>query len=153
MAGRAVDTTCPYCGVGCGVRVRAGEPVAGDQQHPANHGRLCVKGSSLHETLGNHERLLTPSIDGKAVSWSSAIDRVAEKFNAVSAGHGPDAVACYVSGQLLTEDHYVANKLMKGYVRSPNIHPHSRLRMSSALAAPTRASGEDLVAAAYAESE
>lgn len=153
MAGRAVDTTCPYCGVGCGVRVRAGEPVAGDQQHPANHGRLCVKGSSLHETLGNHERLLTPLIDGKAVSWSSAIDRVAEKFNAVIAEHGPNAVAFYVSGQLLTEDYYVANKLMKGYVGSANIDTNSRLCMSSAVAAQKRAFGEDVVPACYEDLE
>ncbi len=150
---RAVDTTCPYCGVGCGVRIAAGQAVSGDSKHPANHGKLCVKGSALHETLGNHERLLTPTIEGKAVSWAVAIDRVATEFNRIIAEHGPDAVAFYVSGQLLTEDYYAANKLMKGYIGSANIDTNSRLCMSSAVAAYKRAFGEDVVPACYEDLE
>jgi len=148
----SIRTTCPYCGVGCGVLItRSGHDVtvAGDPDHPANQGRLCSKGSALAETLGLDGRLLTPRVQGEEVDWDRALDHVAQNFKSIIAEHGPDAVAFYVSGQLLTEDYYVANKLMKGYIGTANIDTNSRLCMSSAVAAHKRAFGEDLVPIAY----
>jgi assimilatory nitrate reductase catalytic subunit len=111
-----VKTICPYCGVGCGVLadVDAGGAVSvrGDPDHPANFGRLCSKGSALAETLGLDGRLLFPEVFGERTSWDAALDLVAARFNETIREHGPDSVAFYVSGQLLTEDYYVANKLM-----------------------------------------
>ena len=98
-------TTCPYCGVGCGVvATRQGDAVQiqGDAEHPANFGRLCSKGSALGETVGLEDRLLAPSINGKPVGWERAIAHVAEGFAQTIAAHGPDSVAFYASGQLLT---------------------------------------------------
>jgi assimilatory nitrate reductase catalytic subunit len=148
-----VKTTCPYCGVGCGVKASSSAPISGDTQHPANRGRLCVKGSSLHETLGNRDRLLAPRVEGQDTSWSEALTTVADRFNKIIAEHGPDSVAFYVSGQLLTEDYYVANKLMKGFIGSGNIDTNSRLCMSSAVAAHKRAFGEDVVPGCYEDLE
>ena len=153
----AVRTTCPYCGVGCGVKATpVGDGaviIAGDEAHPANGGRLCVKGSALGDTLSLDGRLLHPAVrDGGAlrqVTWDAALDKVAGGFRDIIAAHGPDAVALYVSGQLLTEDYYVANKLMKGYIGSANIDTNSRLCMSSAVAGHKRAFGEDLVPGCY----
>jgi assimilatory nitrate reductase catalytic subunit len=153
----AVRTTCPYCGVGCGVRAtpapEGGVVIAGDQDHPANSGRLCVKGSALGDTMSLDGRLLYPALreDGtlRRVSWDAALDKVAGGFRDIIAEHGPEAVALYVSGQLLTEDYYVANKLMKGYIGSANIDTNSRLCMSSAVAGHKRAFGEDLVPGCY----
>ena len=103
-----VRTTCPYCGVGCGVLATPLEngqaTIAGDPAHPANAGRLCSKGSALGETLDLDQRLLHPSVDGQAVDWNTALDDVAGRFRRVLDSHGPEAVALYVSGQLLTED-------------------------------------------------
>ncbi len=110
----------------------------GDRQHPANAGRLR-QGSSVLETLGDQDRLLNPEVDGEVVSWDQALDEVAGRFGRIVDEHGPDAVAFYVSGQLLTEDYYVANKLMKGYIGSANIDTNSRLCMSSAVVAHKRA--------------
>ncbi|HDP89543.1 MAG TPA: nitrate reductase, partial [Thioalkalivibrio sp.] len=149
-------TTCPYCGVGCGVQVRQEHQavaVSGDPQHPANHGRLCSKGAALGETLDLEGRLLEPMVDGQAVDWAHALDRVASRFGEVIAAHGPDAVAFYVSGQLLTEDYYVANKLMKGFIGSGNIDTNSRLCMSTAVAAHKRAFGADAVPGCYEDLE
>ncbi|HEU4371989.1 MAG TPA: molybdopterin-dependent oxidoreductase, partial [Telluria sp.] len=127
--------------------------IAGDEAHPANGGRLCVKGSALGDTLSLDGRLLHPAVrDGgslRQVSWDDALDKVAGGFRDIIAKHGPDAVALYVSGQLLTEDYYVANKLMKGYIGSANIDTNSRLCMSSAVAGHKRAFGEDLVPGCY----
>ncbi|MFM0214623.1 MULTISPECIES: molybdopterin-dependent oxidoreductase [Paraburkholderia] len=158
-----VRTTCPYCGVGCGVRVSArpdgGHDMAGDELHPANFGRLCVKGSALGETIGLDGRLLHPKMREpgsgvlRDVSWDDALDAVAGGFRKVVEEHGPDAVALYVSGQLLTEDYYVANKLMKGYVGSANIDTNSRLCMSSSVAGHKRAFGEDIVPVCYEDLE
>ena len=152
-----VRTTCPYCGVGCGVLVTPGSDrafaVAGDPEHPANLGRLCSKGAALGETLGESGRLLHPHIDGVRVTWDQALDRVAAGLAEVQARHGPDAVAFYVSGQLLTEDYYVANKLMKGFIGSGNIDTNSRLCMSSAVAAYKRAFGADTVPCDYRDLE
>jgi assimilatory nitrate reductase catalytic subunit len=151
-----IRTTCPYCGVGCGVLVsRDGEAysVRGDPEHPANLGRLCSKGAALGETLSLDDRLLYPEINGERASWDTALDTVARRFRQVIAEHGPDAVAFYVSGQLLTEDYYVANKLMKGCIGSGNIDTNSRLCMASAVAGHKRAFGSDSVPGCYEDIE
>jgi assimilatory nitrate reductase catalytic subunit len=163
----AVRTTCPYCGVGCGVlatpRADGSAEIAGDPTHPANFGRLCSKGSALGETVSLPGRLLYPHIrsrigrDGgfrdEQVSWDEALGYVAGKFARIIEQHGPEAVALYVSGQLLTEDYYVANKLVKGWWGTANIDTNSRLCMSSAVAGHKRAFGEDLVPCDYTDLE
>src|SRR5579871_3333551 len=206
-----VRTTCPYCGVGCGVLAGAPSPrlrgegafpqaqtcdsepaetpahpefareransdlssdlgrreqkaapsatglpgaaVRGDPAHPANAGRLCSKGSALGETLGLERRLLDPEIGGRRASWDEALDLVAAKFSDAIAAHGPDSVALYVSGQFLTEDYYVANKLMKGFIGAANIDTNSRLCMASSVAGHIRAFGEDIVPGCYEDIE
>jgi assimilatory nitrate reductase catalytic subunit len=148
----AVRTTCPYCGVGCGVSGRAqGRDLAvtGDASHPANLGRLCSKGAALGATVGLEGRLLEPMIGKKTADWATATRFVGNAFKRVIAEHGPDAVAFYVSGQLLTEDYYAANKLMKGFIGSGNIDTNSRLCMASAVAAHKQAFGADLVPGCY----
>lgn len=153
----AVRTTCPYCGVGCGVLAAVEHcgavTIQGDPQHPSNFGRLCSKGSALGETVGLQGRLLKPQIDGREVAWDEAIAHVAQKFNAVMSQYGPDAVAFYVSGQLLTEEYYVANKLMKGFIGSANIDTNSRLCMASSVAGHKRAFGSDTVPGCYEDLE
>ncbi|HEU4620291.1 MAG TPA: molybdopterin-dependent oxidoreductase, partial [Gammaproteobacteria bacterium] len=176
-----VRTTCPYCGVGCGLKVTrkpeardvAEEPgpssrmqpsdaahaeparvgdaleIAGDERHPANLGRLCSKGAALAETLGLEGRLLYPEIRGRRARWDEALDEVASRFGACIARFGPESVAFYVSGQLLTEDYYVANKLMKGFIGSANIDTNSRLCMASPVAGHQRAFGADVVPGCY----
>ncbi|MEM6987257.1 MAG: molybdopterin-dependent oxidoreductase, partial [Pseudomonadota bacterium] len=149
-----VDTTCPYCGVGCGLRMRTGaQSVEPSKTHPSNRGRVCVKGNALHETLALDGRLLYPEASGRRLSWEAAINTVADRFSGVIQEHGPDAVALYGSGQLLTEDYYVANKLMKGFIGSANIDTNSRLCMASAVVAHKRAFGEDVVACDYQDVE
>lgn len=160
-----IRTTCAYCGVGCGVaaevsagnRIGAAGPgggsrqvaITGDRLHPANHGRLCSKGTHLGETVGLEGRLLTPMIGERETGWDEALDLVATRIRECIETHGPDSVAFYVSGQLLTEDYYAANKLMKGFIGSGNIDTNSRLCMSSAVAAHNRAFGEDVVPCSY----
>jgi assimilatory nitrate reductase catalytic subunit len=144
----AIRTTCPYCGVGCGLVVSNGT-IAGDPDHPSNFGRLCSKGAALAETLDDSRRLLTPAIDGMAADWDTALDLIAARFSDAIARHGPDSVAFYVSGQFLTEDYYVANKLMKGFIGSGNIDTNSRLCMASSVSGHVRAFGEDIVAGVY----
>ncbi|NVK41788.1 MAG: molybdopterin-dependent oxidoreductase [Oceanospirillaceae bacterium] len=150
---RTTETTCPYCGVGCGVEATVDNDrliaVSGDKHHPANEGRLCVKGSALHETTGLEGRLLYPRMHGERVSWDRALDEVASRFSRLIEAHGPNSVAFYLSGQILTEDYYVANKLMKGFIGSANVDTNSRLCMSSAVAAQKRAFGSDSVPACY----
>lgn len=152
-----VRTTCPYCGVGCGVLATRHDDgrveIAGDPDHPANFGRLCSKGTALGETLSLDDRLLTPMIDAAPASWDAALDRVADGFSTALRDHGPDSVALYVSGQLLTEDYYLANKLVKGAFGTGNIDTNSRLCMASAVAAHRRAFGTDTVPALYADLE
>ncbi|KHJ66126.1 nitrate reductase, partial [Pantoea rodasii] len=149
-----MKTTCPYCGVGCGVEVSApDQPVSGDRQHPANFGRLCVKGSALGETLSHEGRLLWPQINGERVSMSVALDHVAARMQQVIDQHGPQAVAFYGSGQLLTEDYYTANKLMKGFIGAANIDTNSRLCMASAVVGYKRALGADAVPCCYEDIE
>jgi assimilatory nitrate reductase catalytic subunit len=155
---KTIRTTCPYCGVGCGVLAtpdgKGGALIQGDPDHPANFGRLCSKGSALGETLGLHERLLNPMIrcsggSLEEVDWSDALDHVAQRLGHIIAKHGPHAVAFYLSGQLLTEDYYVANKLMKGFIGSANVDTNSRLCMSSSVAGHRRAFGSDTVPGNY----
>ena len=154
----AVRTTCPYCGVGCGLLAmpdgQGGATISGDPTHPANFGRLCSKGSALGETLSLDQRLLHPMIrqsDGSLsrVDWDTALGRVAGGLRAIIDRDGPDAVAFYLSGQLLTEDYYVANKLMKGFLGSSNVDTNSRLCMASSVAGHRRAFGADMVPGTY----
>jgi assimilatory nitrate reductase catalytic subunit len=149
-------TTCPYCGVGCGVLAQVSETgvsVKGDTQHPASLGRLCVKGSALGETTGIRDRLLHPELDNRQVNWDEALAAAGDRLRAIIAQHGPQAVAFYASGQLLTEDYYAANKLMKGFIGAANIDTNSRLCMSSAVTGYKRAFGEDVVPCSYEDAE
>ncbi|WID96533.1 molybdopterin-dependent oxidoreductase [Bosea vestrisii] len=151
-------TTCPYCGVGCGVLAtpddKGGVAIAGDPDHPANRGRLCSKGSALGETLGLGTRVLHPlkrnarGAYGR-VSWDEALDAVADGLKAIIERDSPEAVAFYLSGQLLTEDYYVANKLMKGFIGSPHVDTNSRLCMASTVAGHRRVLGSDTVPGNY----
>lgn len=157
---KTCKTTCPYCGVGCGVELTAPEskdnkvpPVSGDLQHPANLGRLCVKGSALADTLSPEGRLLSPKINGVDVSWSEATQTIADKIKQVTDKHGPDAFAFYLSGQILTEDYYVANKLAKGFIGTANVDTNSRLCMASAVVGYKRAFGSDTVPCNYEDLE
>ncbi len=150
-------TTCPYCGVGCGVIAKRNSDgnisIEGDKNHPANFGRLCTKGKTLGETLSLDDRLLIPKINGIDASYEAATDLVAKKFKEAIAKYGPDSVAFYVSGQLLTEDYYIANKLMKGFIGSANIDTNSRLCMASSVVGHKRAFGTDTVPGTYEDLE
>ncbi|ALI54126.1 nitrate reductase [Celeribacter marinus] len=146
-------TVCPYCGVGCGVLAGADGTIKGDPDHPANFGRLCSKGTALSETIDLEGRLLAPKVHGVDTDWDTALDLVASKFSEAIRDHGPDSVAFYVSGQLLTEDYYVANKLMKGFIGSANIDTNSRLCMASSVAGHKRAFGSDTVPGIYEDLE
>jgi assimilatory nitrate reductase catalytic subunit len=150
-------TTCPYCGVGCGIlaerQTDGSVKIEGDPDHPANFGKLCSKGLAIGETLGLEQRQLHPIVDGLQTGWDHAITTVAERFNKTIADHGPESVAFYVSGQLLTEDYYVANKLMKGFIGTANIDTNSRLCMASAVAGHKRAFGADVVPCSYSDLE
>jgi assimilatory nitrate reductase catalytic subunit len=160
---RESKTTCCYCGVGCGVIVETdGEKVTGvrgDPDHPANFGRLCTKGSTLHLTadpaLQQQTRALFPEMRlardaaRERSSWDAALNHVARRFAETIRRHGPDSVAFYISGQLLTEDYYVFNKLAKGLVGTNNIDTNSRLCMSSAVAGYKQTLGADAPPACY----
>src|SRR5215467_203724 len=155
---RATRTTCAYCGVGCGILAtpdgRGGAAISGDPEHPANFGRLCSKGSALGETLALEGRLRHPMIrcskgSMERVAWSDALDHVAHRLQHIIARDGPGAVAFYLSGQLLTEDYYAANKLMKGFVGTANVDTNSRLCMASSVAGHRRAFGADTVPGCY----
>lgn len=153
-----INTTCPYCGVGCGIKVSNSDShssqavvINGDNYHPANFGKLCIKGKNLADTLDNENRLVAPQINNKVQKWSRALDFVASKINQSIEEYGKESVGFYVSGQLLTEDYYVANKLMKGFIGSGNIDTNSRLCMSSAVSAHKRAFGEDIVPMSYSD--
>ena len=157
---RLLQTTCPYCGVGCGVDViqRGGmqgqlSQLTGSPEHPANYGRLCIKGTHLLETLDKHKRLTQPLVFGQVATWDTATKEIAGRLTQIIEQHGPDAIGLYGSGQLLTEDYYVANKLMKGFIGTANIDTNSRLCMSSAVVAYKRAFGEDIVPCNYDDLE
>ncbi|WP_147693682.1 nitrate reductase [Vogesella mureinivorans] len=158
--GSAIASVCCYCGTGCGVllspQADGSLGVAGDPQHPANFGRLCSKGRTLGQTVGvTGSRLLQPQLrTGKdearqPVSWDSALDAVSHQLAATIAQHGPDAVGFYLSGQLLTEDYYLFNKLARGLVGTNNIDTNSRLCMSSAVAGYKRTLGADAPPSCY----
>ena len=154
----SVKTTCPYCGVGCGIEATVNQSrhkveIRGDRSHPANYGRLCSKGSALGETVTLSGRLLQPRIYGRDTAWNEALDIVADTFRNIIEHHGPEAVALYGSGQLLTEDYYVANKLMKGFIGTANIDTNSRLCMSSSVSGHKRAFGSDSVPGCYEDLE
>ena len=152
-------STCCYCGVGCGVVIESEGAritgVRGDPDHPANFGKLCTKGSTLHLTMEPTARLSHPllrttrSAERTQVAWERALDYAAERFSAIIREHGPDSVAFYVSGQLLTEDYYVFNKLAKGLIGTNNIDSNSRLCMSSAVAGYKASLGADAPPACY----
>src|ERR1700756_1364539 len=158
----AVRTTCPYCGVGCGILAavdRQGDAtISGDPTHPANFGRLCSKGAALGETLSLNQRLLHPMFrqadDSLTLTdWDTALAKVANGLRAIVDRDGPNAIAFYLSGQLLTEDYYVANKLMKGFLGSSNVDTNSRLCMASSVAGHRRAFGADVVPGTYEDLE
>jgi assimilatory nitrate reductase catalytic subunit len=153
-----IQTTCPYCGVGCGISALVNEntrqvKIHGDKSHPANFGRLCSKGSALGETVDLKGRLLQPNVYGRDTDWAEALELVAAYFVSTIEKYGPDSVAIYGSGQLLSEDYYVANKLMKGFIGSGNMDTNSRLCMSSSVAGHKRAFGSDTVPGCYDDYE
>lgn len=158
-----VETTCPYCGVGCGMTVSSKTPstesdsfevkVKGSPSHRANYGKLCVKGSSAGETVDFSGRMLHPQIDGNIVDWKTALNDVAKTFQKTISEYGADSVAFYVSGQFLTEDYYVANKLIKGFMGTANIDTNSRLCMASAVVGYKRSFGSDTVPCCYEDLE
>ena len=160
---RRTKSTCPYCGVGCGVIIESrGSQIAGvqgDPDHPANFGRLCTKGATLALTASaavtRQTRLLYPMRREhrheapKRVSWDSALDFAATSFARIIGEQGPDAVGFYISGQLLTEDYYVFNKLAKGLIGTNNVDTNSRLCMSSAVAGYKQTLGADAPPTCY----
>ncbi|CAH7152287.1 Nitrate reductase [Vibrio chagasii] len=156
-----IKSTCAYCGVGCGIEVRptaSGKlEVRGDKDHPSNYGKLCTKGAALGDTVTPIGRLTQPmqrvASGQQLLPWSSASQLVADKFKQAIEQHGPDSVAFYVSGQLLTEDYYMANKLMKGFIGSANIDSNSRLCMASSVVGHKRAFGTDTVPVCYEDLE
>jgi ferredoxin-nitrate reductase len=157
-------TTCCYCGVGCGILVKKDAngfvQVEGDPEHPVNRGLLCSKGMNLHHTVNNKEdRLLFPQMRWsrnhplERVSWELAMDRTAKVFRTLIQKYGPDSVAFYASGQCLTEEYYVINKLAKGFIGTNNIDTNSRLCMSSAVVGYKKTLGEDSVPVCYDDIE
>jgi len=157
-------TTCSYCGVGCGMIVKKDRKgklsVEGDKDHPVNKGMLCSKGMNLHYAMQDHsDRLLYPEMrysrnhPYQRVSWDDALKRAAAVFKSITQTYGPDAVGFYVSGQCLTEEYYIANKLVKGFIGTNNIDTNSRLCMSSAVAGYAKVLGEDSVPVSYEDIE
>ncbi|WP_038527524.1 nitrate reductase [Formosa agariphila] len=164
MPQKDIKTTCSYCGVGCGIIVKKDENnkvyVEGDKDHPVNRGMLCSKGMNLHYVANDvSDRLLHPQMRWskshplERVSWDTALDRAAKVFKSVIQKYGPDSVGFYVSGQCLTEEYYIANKLTKGFLGTNNIDTNSRLCMSSAVVGYKKTFGEDSVPISYADIE
>ncbi|HEV8095699.1 MAG TPA: nitrite reductase small subunit NirD [Burkholderiales bacterium] len=153
---REVATTCCYCGIGCGVLVRTENrqivAVRGDPSHPANYGRLCSKGLSLHKADPSF-RALYPEIGNQRQTWDAALGFIVEKFRSTLAAQGADAVGFYISGQFLTEDYYVFNKLARGLIGTNNIDTNSRLCMASAVAGYKQTLGADAPPACYEDVE
>ncbi|GAA4970640.1 molybdopterin-dependent oxidoreductase [Algibacter aquimarinus] len=164
MIKNEVKTTCSYCGVGCGIIVKKDSSnkvyVEGDKDHPVNKGMLCSKGMNLHYVANDtSDRILYPEMrwsrshPRERVSWDNALDRAASVFKSIIKKHGPDSVGFYVSGQSLTEEYYIANKLTKGFLGTNNIDTNSRLCMSSAVVGYKKTFGEDSVPISYADIE
>lgn len=157
LSPKSVRTTCPYCGVGCGVKAsydtNGSFQLTGDEKHPANSGKLCSKGSDLENTLSTENRLLQPMINDESCSWDEAVKTISDNLKQTLNEYGPESVAFYVSGQLLTEDYYVANKFVKGYLGTANIDTNSRLCMASSVAGHKRSFGSDTVPGCYEDLE
>lgn len=164
MQNPEIKTTCSYCGVGCGIIVtkdsKNGVTVRGDENHPVNRGMLCSKGMNLHYVANDtSDRILYPEMRWskshpmERVSWDSAMDRAAAVFSSIIKKHGPDSVGFYISGQCLTEEYYLVNKLVKGFLKTNNIDTNSRLCMSSAVVGYKKTFGEDSVPIAYDDIE
>jgi ferredoxin-nitrate reductase len=161
MTAGAVRTTCPYCGVGCGLvaNVRDGRlaSVEGDRLHRVNRGATCRKPLHLPDAVHAPDRAVTPLLREdprerwRPATWRRALPLLAKRLQAIAAEHGPDAIAFYISGQLLTEDYYVVNKLVKGFLGTNNVDSNSRLCMSSAVAAYRETFGADGPPASYAD--
>ncbi|MDX8151864.1 molybdopterin-dependent oxidoreductase [Patulibacter brassicae] len=153
MSGTTVRTACPYCGVGCGLRatVESGRLVGveGDPEHPVNRGRTCAKPVALPDAVHAADRATTPrrrrdpAGPWEDLGWDAAIGWAAERLTAIRDEHGPEAIAFYVSGQLMTEDYYVVNKLAKGFLGTNTVDSNSRLCMSSAVAGYKATFGSD----------
>lgn len=164
MHNTEIKTTCSYCGVGCGIIVnndsKNGVTVTGDIDHPVNKGMLCSKGMNLHYVVNDtSDRILYPEMrwskshPKQRVSWDQGLDRAAAVFSAMIKKYGPDSVGFYISGQCLTEEYYLVNKLVKGFLKTNNIDTNSRLCMSSAVAGYKKTFGEDSVPIAYDDIE
>ncbi|UVL85701.1 molybdopterin-dependent oxidoreductase [Pseudomonas sp. B21-028] len=163
MNRQTTASTCCYCGVGCGVLIEHDDErilgVSGDPAHPANFGKLCSKGSTLHLTGDLAARALYPelrlskSLARARTDWDSALEHAAGVFAETIAEHGPDSVAFYISGQLLTEDYYAFNKLARALVGTNNIDSNSRLCMSSAVVGYKRSLGADAPPCNYEDLE
>ncbi len=164
MQNSEIKTTCSYCGVGCGIIVtndsKNGVSVTGDKNHPVNKGMLCSKGMNLHYVVNDtSDRILSPEMRWskshpmERVSWDTALERAAAVFNSIIKKHGPDSVGYYISGQCLTEEYYLVNKLVKGFLKTNNIDTNSRLCMSSAVVGYKKTFGEDAVPIAYDDIE
>ncbi|HJY14372.1 MAG TPA: molybdopterin-dependent oxidoreductase, partial [Flavobacterium sp.] len=164
MQNTKIKTTCSYCGVGCGIIVtndaKNGVMVTGDKDHPVNKGMLCSKGMNLHYVVNDtSDRILYPEMRGsksyplERVSWDTALDRAAAVFTSIIKKHGPDSVGFYISGQCLTEEYYLVNKLVKGFLKTNNIDTNSRLCMSSAVVGYKKTFGEDSVPISYDDIE
>ena len=164
MRNKEIKTTCSYCGVGCGIVVKKDNNnrvyVEGDKDHPVNMGMLCSKGMNLHYVANDtSDRILYPEMrwskshPREKVSWDTALDRAANVFKSIIKKYGPDSVGFYVSGQCLTEEYYIANKLTKGFIGTNNIDTNSRLCMSSAVVGYKKTFGEDSVPISYADIE
>lgn len=161
---KTFKTTCSYCGVGCGIVIEKNYngsiKVRGDKEHPANKGKLCSKGMNLHYVVNDiSDRFLYPemryarNLPRVRVDWDQALDRAAAVFKTFIKKHGPDSVGFYVSGQCLTEEYYIVNKLAKGFIGTNNIDTNSRLCMSSAVVGYKKALGEDAVPVSYNDIE
>ncbi len=159
-----IKTTCSYCGVGCGIIVnndsKNGVTVTGDKNHPVNKGMLCSKGMNLHYVVNDtSDRILYPEMRWskshpmERVSWDEGLDRAAAVFTSIINKYGPDSVGFYISGQCLTEEYYLVNKLVKGFLKTNNIDTNSRLCMSSAVVGYKKTFGEDSVPIAYDDIE
>lgn len=161
---KKIKSTCSYCGVGCGILADVNSQnkvqVEGDPDHPVNAGMLCSKGMNLHYVVNDtSDRILYPEMrwsrshPRERVSWNDALDRAAGVFKSLIQKYGPNSVGFYISGQCLTEEYYIANKLTKGFLGTNNIDTNSRLCMSSAVVAYKKTFGEDIVPVSYEDIE
>ncbi|WP_072679745.1 molybdopterin oxidoreductase family protein [Arcobacter sp. LA11] len=141
-----IKSVCGYCGVGCGLEFEE-DKLRGDLVYPVNEGKVCSKGVSELLSIQTPTRLLRPHIretlhdELKTTSWDNAVDVIAKKIKATTS----DKIGFYLSGQLLTEDYYIANKLVKGFLGTNNVDTNSRTCMSSAVVAHKKAFGIDFV--------